>query len=166
MSVKDLIIQEALQQGVPPELALSVAYQESQFSQDARGRAQEIGIFQLLPSTAEELGVNPYSLEDNIKGGILYLKQQFDRFGDWTTALVAYNAGPSRAAAGIIPDSTKDYIERILGKIPTFSATATASMPAGDPFGPLVTFVESGTSNILGWAVLAAIAGVLLLSRR
>jgi soluble lytic murein transglycosylase-like protein len=56
-----------------------VANRESGFNQEAMGSKGEIGVFQLMPSTASELGVNASNLEDNIIGGIAYLKKQYDR---------------------------------------------------------------------------------------
>lgn len=112
MSVVALISGEAIAQGVPPELALAVARRESGYNQSARGAAGEVGVFQLMPGTAGDLGVNPYDLSENIHGGVSYLRQQFDRFGDWATALAAYNAGPGRAHNP--PSSTRGYVADIL----------------------------------------------------
>ena len=53
-----------------------------------------VGIFQLMPSTARRMGLNPYSLDDNIKGGIMYYKSMYKMFGSMELALAAYNAGP------------------------------------------------------------------------
>src|SRR4051812_13600400 len=107
IDVQQRIQQQAAAAGVPPEIALAVAKQESGFNQAARGRAGEIGVFQLMPATAEYLGVDPYSLDDNIAGGISYLHQMFQKFGNWADALAAYNAGPGRVQQGHIPESTR-----------------------------------------------------------
>ena len=53
-----------------------------------------VGVFQLMPSTARRLGVNPYYLSDNIKGGLMYYKKLYNMFGSTELALAAYNAGP------------------------------------------------------------------------
>lgn len=131
MSVVDLIYGEAVAQGVPPELALAVARRESEYNQDARGAAGEVGVFQLMPGTAGDLGVNPYHLGDNIRGGVRYLRQQFDRFGDWATALAAYNAGPGRAHNP--PASTRGYVADILNDWGG-SWSAPASQTSTSPF--------------------------------
>ncbi|HPT42091.1 MAG TPA: lytic transglycosylase domain-containing protein, partial [Candidatus Gastranaerophilaceae bacterium] len=53
-----------------------------------------VRVFQLMPSTAKRLGVNPYYLSDNIKGGLMYYKRLYNMFGSTELALAAYNAGP------------------------------------------------------------------------
>jgi soluble lytic murein transglycosylase-like protein len=126
MAVEDLIIAIARQYGIPQDIALGLARRESGLRQDAIGPRGEIGIMQLMPSTARELGVDPYDTLQNIDGGLRYLRQQYDRFGDWGLALAAYNAGPSRVARGDIPVSTQNYVQDILG-MPTFSVDVYAA---------------------------------------
>lgn len=122
MSVEAYIRQTATRYGVPPDLAVQLARRESGLRQDARGRAGEIGIMQLMPGTARELGVDPYDWRQNIEGGIRYLRQQYDRFGSWDLAVAAYNAGPGAVASGQIPASTLYYMQNIVGsETPTFS---------------------------------------------
>ena len=100
MSIRNDIISAANRYGVPPELALAVAMQESNLRHyDAsgnviRGAAGEYGIFQLMPPTAAGLNVDPRDPSQNIDGGVRYLAEQYSRFGDWRKALTAYNAGP------------------------------------------------------------------------
>lgn len=94
--VKNKIIAEAERQGVNPALALAVARNESGFRQSSKSDAGAIGIFQLMPATAAGLKVNPYDEDDNIKGGIKYLKAKLKQFnGDEKAALASYNAGPN-----------------------------------------------------------------------
>ena len=80
--------------GVDPAIALSIARTESGFSHNARSSHGAVGVFQLMPSTARRMGLNPYSLNDNIKGGIMYYKAMYKMFGSVELALAAYNAGP------------------------------------------------------------------------
>jgi hypothetical protein len=119
--IANLIRQEARAAGVREEFALSVAMQESRFSQNVRSCAGAIGVMQLMPGTAKQLGVDPYDLRDNIKGGVRYLKDQLIRFeGNETLAAAAYNAGPHRASlqAGRVPNipETQTYVREIFGR--------------------------------------------------
>lgn len=117
MTVQERIRVIANQYNVPPEVALAVANRESGFNQGAMGSKGEIGVYQLMPTTARELGVNPSNLEDNLIGGISYLKQQFDKFGDWGKAVAAYNAGAGSVAKGKIPSSTQSYVASIFSSL-------------------------------------------------
>lgn len=94
--IQNLIVQTAAQLGVDPNEALALARTESNFNPNAISSAGAIGAFQLMPETAKGLGVNPNNLEENIRGGLTYYKQQRDRFGSPDLAYAAYNAGPGR----------------------------------------------------------------------
>lgn len=93
-NVKESIVKHSLELGVDPALALSIAKSESGFRHEARSAGGAVGVFQLMPSTAKRLGVNPYYLSDNIKGGLMYYKKLYNMFGSTELALAAYNAGP------------------------------------------------------------------------
>jgi len=142
MAVADLIRDEAIRQGVPPDIALRVAQVESGLNPNARGPKGEIGIMQLMPGTARELGVNPYDTIENIRGGIRYLKMMHDRFGDWSLAVAAYNAGPRNVEKGYIPSS---YVRKVLGT-PTFTVDVV-STPEEAPW----------------WALAVALAAMIYL---
>lgn len=93
-NVKESIVKHSIELGIDPALALSIAKSESGFRHEARSRYGAVGVFQLMPSTARRLGVNPYYLSDNIKGGLMYYKKMYKMFGSTELALAAYNAGP------------------------------------------------------------------------
>lgn len=93
-TVKESIVKHSLELGIDPALALSIAKSESGFRHDARSAGGAVGVFQLMPSTAKRLGVNPYLVSDNIKGGLMYYKKMYNIFGSTELALAAYNAGP------------------------------------------------------------------------
>lgn len=157
MSVEDvrgLIAASAGDYGVPATLALAVAQQESGFDQGAIGGSGEIGVFQLMPGTAAELGVNPHNLAENIQGGLAYLSQQYQRFGSWDMALAAYNAGAGTVSAGTIPASTRSYVSAILG-----SSGATLQLPQMPTFS---TTVWATPIEAFPWWIMALGAGVLL----
>ena len=104
--------------GVDPKLVSAVAEVESGFQQDAVSATGAVGVMQLMPETAEALGVNPYDAEQNIDGGAHYLKKMLDTFdGDLRKAVAAYNAGPEavREYGGVPPYSeTQQYVSSVL----------------------------------------------------
>jgi soluble lytic murein transglycosylase-like protein len=89
----------AARHGLSVDLLLSVARAESNCRSDVVSEAGAIGVMQLMPATARELGVDPRDPVQNIDGGAAYLRQQIDRFGGRIDlALAAYNAGPAPVA--------------------------------------------------------------------
>ena len=128
---EDAVVREAERLGVDPKLALHVLYKETgnlKNPETARSKAGAIGVMQLMPKTAKGLGVDPMNPEENIRGGITYLKQMMDQFNDPTLALAAYNAGPGRvnqvlrSGRGIeaLPRETQNYIRMAEGGIVAF----------------------------------------------
>lgn len=114
------IARQAKAMGVPPRLAVALAYQESGLRQDQIGAEGEIGIMQIKPTTAELIGFNRDQIKDadsNIKAGLTYLKQGLDRYKDPLLAVAGYNAGmdhpflsdPSKK----LPESTLNYLKSI-----------------------------------------------------
>lgn len=103
---------------VDPRLAAAVAQTESGGNQDAVSSAGAVGVMQLMPETAAALGVNPYDKQQNIEGGVKYLRQMMDTFGgDVRKAVAAYNAGPQavRDYGGIPPyRETQNYVNKVL----------------------------------------------------
>ena len=114
----ETIRQAAGKYGVDPKLVSAVAEVESGFHQGAVSATGAVGVMQLMPETAESLGVNPYDAEQNISGGAQYLKQMLDTFdGDLRKAVAAYNAGPEavREYGGVPPYSeTQQYVSSVL----------------------------------------------------
>lgn len=117
----NIIVEEARKQGVNPQLALSVAFTESNFNPSAVSPKGAIGLMQLMPSTAEELGVDPNDPKQNVQGGIRYLKQLNERFeNDPVKVLSAYNAGPNAkffqtGNLDDVPTETLQYVTKIAG---------------------------------------------------
>lgn len=113
----DLIVATATEYAVDPALVLAVAAIESNYKVDAVSHKGAIGIMQLMPATAEELGVNPYILEENIEGGVKYLAKLLDKYGDVGMALAAYNAGMGIVDryGGVPPfRETQNYVKKVL----------------------------------------------------
>ena len=102
-----------------PALVMAVIRAESAFNARAVSWAGARGLMQLMPDTADLLGVtNSFDPQQNIFGGCRYLRLLLDRFnGDLALALAGYNIGPERVAKDKgIPDvsETKDYVRRVL----------------------------------------------------
>ena len=105
----------ALEQGIDPELALRVMYEESKGKQSAGSEKGARGLMQLMPGTAEELGVDINDALDNYTGGLKYLKQMTNQFG-LEVGLAAYNAGPGNVEEyqGVPPfKETQNYLRII-----------------------------------------------------
>jgi hypothetical protein len=118
---ESMVIQEAQRLGIDPNLAVHVLYKETgnlTNPETARSKSGAIGVMQLMPKTAKGLGVDPLNPEENIRGGVTYLKQMYDKYQDPTLALAAYNAGPGRvdkalkSGQGIsaLPRETQNYV--------------------------------------------------------
>jgi hypothetical protein len=127
------VVREAERIGLDPNLAVHVLYKETgnlKNPETARSRAGALGVMQLMPKTAKGLGVDPMNPEENIRGGVTYLKQMMDQFNDPTLALAAYNAGPGRvnqilrSGRGIeaLPRETQNYVRMADGGIVAFQA--------------------------------------------
>lgn len=113
------IIKASRKYDLPSELIKGVIKAESDFQVDAESSAGALGLMQLMPATAEELGVkDPFDIDQNIDAGTRYLKNMMDRFGnDPRKALAAYNAGPGTVERydGKVPyKETRHYVERVL----------------------------------------------------
>jgi hypothetical protein len=112
--------------GIDPDMFLRLIQQESSFRPDVVSPKGAIGLGQLMPATAKELGVDPTDPMQNLEGAAKYLSQQLKRFGDPSLALAAYNAGPTRVAKlGRVPNiaETQNYVKTILGEGQTTMAT-------------------------------------------
>ncbi|MCE3590077.1 lytic transglycosylase domain-containing protein, partial [Escherichia coli] len=84
----------ACEHGIPVGLFDAVIMRESRYDPAAISPKRAYGLTQLMPGTADGLGVNRFDIIGNLRGGARYLRQQLDRFGQVHLALAAYNAGP------------------------------------------------------------------------
>lgn len=99
-----------------PALVIAVITEESGGNQKALSYTGAIGLMQLEPGTAKDLGIDPYNPEQNVLGGCLYLHQMLNLFqGNLALALSAYNAGPGAVEANHnqVPSYTQDYVNNI-----------------------------------------------------
>jgi len=102
---------------VPEQVVRRIIDVESAGNPGAVSKKGAIGLMQLMPGTAKDLGVDPFDPEQNIHGGVKYFRQMLDRFGDQELALAAYNAGPGAVAryGGVPPfRETQNYVNRVL----------------------------------------------------
>ena len=113
-----LIKKSAKRYKLDPKLVSAVIQVESQFNASAVSHSGAVGLMQLMPSTAKQLGVsNRYDPSQNIEGGTKYLRYLIQRFdGNLTYALAGYNAGPLNVEKheGIPPfKETQRYVKKI-----------------------------------------------------
>lgn len=114
-----LIEQHTQTYGVSADLVRAVIQVESGYNPRARSPKGAMGLMQLMPGTAAEFGVrSPYNPDQNIRGGVAYLRTLLDRYReDETLALAAYNAGPTAVEkyGNAVPPyrETRQYVSRI-----------------------------------------------------
>lgn len=135
MEMARLVGEAALKAGVPPRLAIAVAFRESSLDQNKTGESGEIGMMQVLPSTGKDIGYSVQdlrNLEKNIEAGVKYLKMNLDQFKDEGLAIAAYNTGPGNVSNGIIPERTKLYLSDLknFGAFNVPEAQAQTSEPS------------------------------------
>ena len=117
----DIIVEHSRLNGVRPSLVRAVVQVESGFNPRAYSPKGAMGLMQLMPATAREFGVrNPFNPEENVRGGVAYLKQLLDRYdNNEELALAAYNAGPGavdKHGQSIPPyRETRDYVSKVNG---------------------------------------------------
>ena len=119
--INDLIDKYSAQSGLDADFVKAVINQESGFNPNATSKCGAMGLMQLMPGTAQGLGVtNAYDPEQNIQGGTRYLKGLMDRFdNNKSLALAAYNAGPNavKKYGGIPPyQETQNYVKNVLSR--------------------------------------------------
>lgn len=125
--IRAFIIATAETLGLDADLALRQAQAESNYNPRAVSPCGAVGVYQLMPATAREFGIDPYDAEQNIRAGLHYLHELLRTFGRIDAALAAYNWGPGHLMrcmrtygdgwARYLPTETKNYLLRILGKL-------------------------------------------------
>lgn len=145
--------------GVDVNLLRAVAWTESRGRGDAVSPKGALGIMQLMPATAAELGVDPRDPVANIDGGAAYLARQLATFHDVPLALAAYNAGPGAVMRyrGVPPYAeTRDYVSKVMGRWqgPGAVAAWTASTTAAPPFTGGAAALPAPTQPVKSLAIM------------
>jgi hypothetical protein len=135
-----IVSDAARRNGVPVALALSVAHAESRFSPHAISHTGAMGLMQLMPGTAAELGVlDAFDSDANADGATRYLRQLLTRYrGDTRRAVAAYNAGPGRVPSRgepVLPAETRRYVRTVLGASLLGGGLNAAALPAAEAIG-------------------------------
>ena len=122
-AVVDTVKRLADRYGLDPHLVFAVIQAESAFDPRAVSPKGAMGVMQLMPDTAERFGVrDPFDVEDNLKGGMAYLRWLLGQFdGSVVHAVAAYNAGEQAVSryGGIPPyEETQTYVQRVTSYYP------------------------------------------------
>lgn len=186
-TLQSIVSSAAAANGVPPAIAFAQAQQESSWNPNAYNAGSgATGLFQLEPATAAQLGVtNLTDPTQNANGAMKYMAQLYAQFGDWGTALAAYdwgmgNVSKSQAANGSdwlssAPSETQNYVSNILGSagMDDSSSVTPASiangvtqyvqnlLPDDSPIATAVSTNPAGTALLVG----AGLLGVFVLAR-
>jgi hypothetical protein len=126
LGVDGIIADASEAYGVPVPIIRGVIGQESAGNPRAVSPKGAQGYMQLMPDTAADLGVtDPFDAQQNIHAGTRYLRQMYDQFGDWQSALTAYNGGPAnfQKYGGPIPGNKEntEYAPAVLARAQQFA---------------------------------------------
>jgi len=136
--VPEIVVKTAKLYDLDPLLVHSVIQTESNYDPFALSPKGAQGLMQLMPSTARRFGVtNSFDINQNLQGGVTYLKYLFDLFGDQELALAAYNAGEQAVIryGGVPPyPETLSYVKSVSRRYSSAKEnSSSAAAPAVEP---------------------------------
>jgi soluble lytic murein transglycosylase-like protein len=120
--------------GIEEYMLRAVAWTESRFNTEAVSEVGAMGLMQLMPETAESLGVtDPFDPTQNARAGAKMLRSLIKEFGDWYLALGAYNWGPGNVSKHPDPNDwpaeTQAYVPKVLDAYTSLKTTVTVPLP-------------------------------------
>ncbi|MBX3583292.1 MAG: lytic transglycosylase domain-containing protein [Rhizobiaceae bacterium] len=154
-AIAGLVRRIAREEGVDENQFLALVYQESRFNPCAKSPMGAVGPAQLMPGTAGDLGVDPHNIEQNLRGGARYYKQQLRKYnGNVSLALAAYNAGAGNVNkyGGIPPfKETQGYVANITQRwLPAFGGSDKSGIPFNYGGGGAYAGARTSTINAMG----------------
>jgi hypothetical protein len=155
-AIADKVVAAARKYGVPENIALGMAMQESGFDQSKASGTGPVGVLQVGRRASKDLKIDPKNVDENIDGGMRYFKQQLDRTGNIDAALVAYHDGPSSDffKGGSMSPAAANHIQKVKGYAGMAKdTTTTAAAPATnfsvdvEDIAPAARFDETPTTE-------------------
>ncbi|MEK1930444.1 MAG: lytic transglycosylase domain-containing protein [Pararhizobium sp.] len=162
--ISGLVRRVAREERIDENQFLALVYQESRFNPCAKSGAGATGLAQLMPGTADDLGVDENNIEDNLRGGARYYKRQLWRYnGNVALALAAYNSGPGNVNkyGGIPPfKETQGYVRSITQDwLPAFGGSDKSGIPLNYGGGEVAyTGMRDSTLNAMGTTTATSVS--------
>jgi hypothetical protein len=169
MDLEELIQRAADENGLDPAQVRALIGIESSGNPNAVSPKGAMGMMQLMPGTARELGVtDPFDPEQNIMAGSRYFRDQLDEFGDPALAAAAYNAGPGavRKYGGVPPyRETRDYVDKFRRRMGSVGMAPEAGMygdegMTGDPTADAMAMLPQVSRSAVDQNVIRSTMGV------
>jgi len=169
MDLEELIQRAADENGLDPAQVRALIGIESNGNANAVSPKGAMGMMQLMPGTARDLGVtDPFDPEQNVMAGARYFRDQLDEFGDPVLAAAAYNAGPGavRKYGGVPPyRETRDYVDKFRRRMGSVGMAPEAGMygdegMTGDPTADAMAMLPQVSRSAVDQNVIRSTMGV------